>query len=127
MPYYLGEIRLNNSKTSEKNTKKRKRLFSRLLALVLISLLILAPITFISAAIAAEPSIESVLDGLGFNNIALTDTETFSPRIYNITLLAEYASFNAVNDLSYYALGTSDFQTIFTGPEGATGDCRRPA
>ena len=120
MSYYLGEIRLNKSKHSEKREKKRKRFVHSLVTLVLISLLISAPLTLVAVAIAAEPSIESVLNGLGFTNIALTDTTTFSSRIYNITLLAEYAGYNAVNELSYYVVGTSDFQPIFTGPEGAT-------
>jgi len=124
MPYYLAEIRFNKnkSKKSEKKEKKRKRLISSLVTLTLISLLISAPIMFFSVvAIASEPSLPSILNNLGFTNIALTDTETFSPGTYNITLYAEFACYNAQNELSYYAVETSDFQTIFTGPEGATG------
>ena len=124
MPYYLAEIRFNKnkSKKSEKKEKKRKRLISSLVTLTLISLLISAPIMFFSVvAIASEPSLPSILNDLGFTNIVLTDTETFSPGTYNITLYAEFAGYNDQNELSYYAVETSDFQTIFTGPEGATG------
>jgi len=124
MPYYLAEIRFNKkkSKKSEKKEKKRKRLISSLVTLTLISLLISAPVMLFSVvAIASEPSLPSILNNLGFTNIALTDVETFSPSTYNITLYAEFAGYNAENELSYYAVETSDFQTIFTGPEGATG------
>jgi len=125
MPYYLAEIRFNKnkSKKSEKKEKKRKRLISSLVTLTLISLLISAPIMFFSVvAIASEPSLPSILNNLGFTNIALTDTETFSPGTYNITLYAEFAGYHGENELSYYAVETSNFETIFAGPEGATGD-----
>ncbi len=119
MSYYLGEIRLTKNKTRK---SKRKRLTSSLVALTLIALLISAPvILFSTVAVAAEPSLESILDNLGFTNIALSSDQTFAPAIYNITLLAEFAGYNAENVLSYYALNTTDFQTIFAGPEGATG------
>ena len=121
MSYYLGELRINTNRNSEKKEKKRKRLGTRLITLTLISLLISAPLMLFSVVIAAEPSLTSVLNNFGFTNIALTDTETFSPGTYNITLIAEFASYNAQNALSYYAVETCVFQTIFTGPEGATG------
>jgi len=124
MPYYLAEIRFNKnkSKKSEKKEKKRKRLIPSLVTLTLISLLISAPAMLFSAvAIACEPSLPSILNDLGFTNIALTDVETFSPGTYNITLYAEFACYCDQNELSYYAVETSDFQTLFTGPEGGNG------
>jgi PKD repeat protein len=124
MSYHLAEIRFNKnkSKNSEKKEKKRKRLIPRLVTLTLISLLILSPLLLFSVTVnASEPSLPSILNNLGFTNIALTDTETFSPGIYNITLYAEFARYHDKNELSYYAVETSDFQTIFTGLEGATG------
>jgi len=124
MPYYLAEIRFNKnkSKKSEKKEKKKKRLIPSLVTLTLISLLISAPIMFFSVvAIAGEPSLPSILNDLGFTNIALTDVETFSPGTYNITLYAEFACYRDQNELSYYAVETSDFHTIFTGPEGGNG------
>jgi len=124
MTYYLAEIRFNKnkSKKSEKKEKKRKRLISSLVTLTLISLLISAPVMLFSVvAIASEPSLPSILNDLGFTNIVLTDTETFSPGMYKVTLYAEFAGYRAENELSYYAVETSDFQTIFTGPEGVTG------
>jgi len=124
MPYYLAEIRFNKnkSKKSEKKEKKRKLLIPSLVTLTLISLLISAPVMLFSVvAIASEPTLPSILNDLGFTNIVLTDTEMFSSGMYNITLYAEFTCYNDQNELSYYAVNTSDFQTIFTGPEGATG------
>jgi len=123
MDYYVAEIRFNKNKSKpEKKETKRKRLIPILVTLTLISLLISAPVTLFSvAAIAAEPSLSTILNDLGFTNIALENVETFSPGIYNITLYAEFAGYNNQNVLSYYAVETSDFQTIFTGTEGATG------
>ncbi|MCJ7721997.1 hypothetical protein MUO98_06295, partial [Candidatus Bathyarchaeota archaeon] len=110
------------SKNSGKKANNKKRLTKSLVTLTLISLLILAPVTLFSAtASISEPSLGTFLNELGFTNIALTDVQTFSPNMYNITLMAEFANYNAQNELSYYAVGTSDFQTIFTGPEGVTG------
>ncbi|TET25497.1 MAG: PKD domain-containing protein, partial [Candidatus Bathyarchaeum sp.] len=124
MSHYFADIRLNKNKseTSEKREKKMKRLLPSLVTLTLISLLISAPVMiFSAAAVDSEPTLADVLNDLGFTNIALADIETFSPGMYNITLYAEFAGYNAQNELSYYAVETSDFQTIFTGPEGATG------
>ncbi|PVX27255.1 MAG: hypothetical protein CW716_03225, partial [Candidatus Bathyarchaeum sp.] len=117
MSYYLGEIRLN------KNKNGKKRLTSSLVALTLIALLISTPvILFSTVAVAAEPDLESILTDLGFTNIALSSNQTFPPAIYNITLLAEFAGYNPLNVLDYYPVNTSSYQTIFTGPEGATGE-----
>jgi len=127
--YYLAEIRFNKnkSKKSEKKEKKRKRLIPSLVTLTLISLLISAPAMFFSVvAIASEPSLPSILNNLGFTNIVLTDTETFSSGMYNITLYAEIADYCDENELSYYAVGTSDFQTLFTGPEGGNNGYLNP-
>jgi PKD repeat protein len=124
MPYYLAEIRFNKnkSKKSGKKEKKRKRLIPSLVGLTLISLLISVPILLFSViVIASEPSLPSILNDLGFTNIALTDVETFSPGTYNITLYAEFTCCHDQNELSYYAVRTCDFQTIFTGPEGGNG------
>ena len=107
MFHYLGEIRFNKnkSKNSEKKEKKRKRLIPSLVTLTLISLLILSPLLLFSATVnASEPSLPSILNNLGFTNIALTDTETFSQGMYNITLYAEFAGYHAQNELSYYAV-----------------------
>jgi PKD repeat protein len=117
MSYYIAEIRFN--KKSEKKANKKKWLIAGLVILTLISLLILVPTTLFSAAAnGSEPDFPSILNALGFTNIALTDIETFSPGIYNITLYAEFTCNSAQNELSYYTVETSDFQTIFTGPEG---------
>ncbi len=125
MSYSLGEIvfQKNRSKNSEKKEKKVKQIISSLATLTLISLLISAPILLFSAKVnASEPSLSSILNDLGFTDIALTDTETFLPGMYNVTLYAEFAGCHPNNEISYYAVETSDYQTIFAGPEGATGD-----
>ena len=117
MSYYLGEIRF-----AKNGKSKRRRLTSSLVALTLIALIISAPVLlFSTVAVAAEPSVESILNDLGFTNIALSNNQTFAPAAYNITLYAEFAGYNALNVLDYYPVNTTDFQTIFTGPEGATG------
>jgi len=119
MSYYLGEIRLNKDRSRKSKNSGKKRLRSSLVALALISLLISAPIMFFSSiAVAAEPSLESILNDLGFTNIALTDVQTFPPGMYNITLYAEFAAYCNTNELDYYALNTTDYQVIFAGPEG---------
>jgi PKD repeat protein len=126
MPYYLGEIRFNKSKNSKKKEKKRKRLGTFLVTLTLISLLISAPFVLFSIVFTAEPSMVSILNDTGFTNIVLTDIETFSPGTYNLTLIAEFAGYRAQNELSYYPVGTSDFQIVFTGPEGGNGSLTTP-
>ncbi|MFC1488077.1 PKD domain-containing protein [Thermoproteota archaeon] len=90
---------------------------------MLISLLLIsAPVTLFSTpAFAAEPYLTSILNELGYTNITLSDIETFPSGIYNATLLAEFGEYNSINLLNYYPIETSDYQTIFSGPEGATG------
>jgi len=124
MKIYSSESKFNKNKSenSETRVNTRKLLIICLFTLTLISLLISAPVTLFSTTVAAtEPSLESILNDLGFTNIALADSETFSPGMYNATLLAEFAGYHGQNLLSHYAVETSNFQTIFTGPEGATG------
>ncbi len=125
MNYYTAKSRFNKNKSenSEKKANKRKQLIPSLATLTLISLLLIsAPLTlFSSTAFAAEPPMESILNDLGFTNIGLLEQETFSSGIYNFTLLAEFAYYHSLNELSYYPVETSDWQIIFSGPEGATG------
>ena len=126
MTYYLAEIKFNKSKSenSRKKAKNRKQILTGIVTLTLISLLISAPtLIFSVAAVGSGHSLSSILNDLGFTNIALVDTETFSPGMYNITLLAEFASYYPLNVLSYYAVDTNDYQTIFSGPEGTTKPC----
>jgi hypothetical protein len=70
---------------------------------------------------AAEPTLTEVLSTLGFTNIELSSAETFEPGTYNITLLAEFAANNYSNELSYYEVGSSVYELIFSGPEGMFG------
>ncbi len=119
-----SEIKVNKNKIKNygKNLNRKKPLTISLFILILIVLLISTPIKLFSATASVyEPSLNSILSDLGFTNIALTGVQTFLPGTYNITLMAEFASYNAQNELSYYGIGTSDFRTIFTGPEGAFG------
>jgi PKD repeat protein len=121
MPYYLAEIRFNKRRT--KKEKKKKNLISFLITFFLVFLLISAPVTLFSAAVtAAEPTLESALNNLGFNNIILEDIETFPSGTYKISLMAEFAGYRNENVLSHYKVNTSDYQSIFTGPEGVIGD-----
>ena len=126
MPYYLGEIRLNKSNNSENKQKKRKRYSTFLVTILLILLLISSPFILFSIANSAEPTFVSILNDFGFNNIAPTEIETFSSGTYNITLIAEFAGYRDQNELSYYAIETNDFHTIFIGPEGGNGTLASP-
>jgi uncharacterized repeat protein (TIGR02543 family) len=77
---------------------------------------------FIVPAQAAEPALPTILNYLGFTNVALTSVETFSAGTYNTTLYAEFAGWHDENELSYYELDDPNvFNVIFTGPEGGFG------
>jgi len=69
----------------------------------------------------AEPTLEDILDTLGFTNRALTTIETFEPGRYEITLYAEFAGYHLSNNLSWYVKSTDNFVLIFDGPEGNQG------
>ncbi len=115
------KIRVENLK----NERKTRRFFWILVNLSLISLLIITPITFFSAVeTETEPYLLTILSNLGFTNVTFTETQTFPPGNYNITLHAEIASYYYTNELSYYPVNTSDFQVLFTGPEGILGNYR---
>jgi len=109
-----------NMESTEKKPRLRKRLIKSIFIMTLISLLIFGSFRLFSVSASSEPSTETILKNLGFNNIALEDVETFSAGMYNITLLAEFSSYHSINELSYYAVETSNYNTIFTGPEGIT-------
>jgi PKD repeat protein len=119
--YYNAEFKLNKKKSGKSG--KRTRSTTSIVTLTLISLLLIsAPVSLFSTTVFAdEPSLSSLFNELGFTNIALSDVETFPSGIYQATLLAEFGGYHNINVLSYYSVGTSDHQTIFTGPEGATG------
>ena len=121
MPYYIAEIRIKNKGgNSERKKKQKKTMLHMLAALSLIFLMVSFQTMFFSATVTAssEPSLANILNDLGFTNIAPSEVETFPSGRYNITLYAEVASYCNQNVLSYYPINTSDFQTIFDGPEG---------
>lgn len=64
------------------------------------------------------PLIDILTIELGFD-VDLKDVETFPAGSYEITLYAEYAGYRDENELSWYKVGTSEFNVIFCGPEGA--------
>ncbi|MBT8172043.1 hypothetical protein KJN74_04150, partial [Candidatus Bathyarchaeota archaeon] len=104
-------------KETKVNTRRIQK--NNVVTLTLISLLMLTPILLFSvSARSYEPPIESVLNKLGFTNITLENIETFSPGLYNITLLAEFSGYHSRNVLSYYFVKTNEYQTIFSGLEG---------
>ncbi|MDG6222611.1 MAG: PKD domain-containing protein [Candidatus Bathyarchaeota archaeon] len=111
-----------NYESLEKNKQIKKRMLTSLIILTLISLLVSTPqLIFSASAIGSEPSLEEILNNVGYSNIAIEDVETFPAGIYNITLLAEFAGYYNNNILSYYVVETTNYHTIFTGPEGASG------
>lgn len=70
---------------------------------------------------AAEPSLTTVFNHLGFTNVAISNVETFPAGLYEITLYAEFAGYHESNQLSYYKVGTNTYNLIFDGPEGGFG------
>jgi hypothetical protein len=82
---------------------------------------------FVVQVHASEPSLIEIFNYLGFTNVSETSVEIFSAGTYNITLYAEFAGYCDENELSYYEVGTSIFNVIFTGPEGGSGYLSPPA
>ena len=94
-----------------------RKLFAAVILLVFTCLL--AP--YIVSPAYAEPSITEVLDHLGFTDTTLVNDETFPAGTYEIVLYAEFAGYNEANNLSYYQVGTNEYNLIFDGPEGGFG------
>lgn len=118
MKFYNTELKHNKRMIADSG--KRTKLAKKMVTLALISFLVIsASVALFSSAVFAEPSTTKLLADLGFTNVALTPIETFPPGLYEATLLAEFGEFYDINILSYYAVGSEDFQTIFSGPEGA--------
>ena len=119
MKSFLSKIKFN--KKMSENSGKKKKLTTNLATLTLIFLLLISvPVTLFSTTVyAQEPSIEEALTQTGFTNISLTSVETFPPGTYQATFFAEFGFFYDLNSLSYYPVGTSNYQTLFTGSEGA--------
>jgi PKD repeat protein len=123
MNFYYAETKVNKKKIEKSG--KEPRLTTSIITLALISLLLIsAPVTLFSTTVFAddEPSLSSILNELGFTNIAISEIESFPSGTFQATLLAEFARYHQINTLSYYSVETSNFQTIFAGLEGATGD-----
>jgi len=103
--------------------RKGKHLGKSIAPLLLISLmLIIVSTTFTSSTVHAESGLPSVLNDLGFTNIAPSDVETFPAGIYQFTFFAEFAEYYDINTISYYPVETTDYQTIFAGPEGSNSE-----
>ncbi|MGQ9565307.1 MAG: dockerin type I domain-containing protein [Candidatus Bathyarchaeales archaeon] len=71
----------------------------------------------------SEPSLTEVLGNAGFTNLSkINSTDvTFPAGRYRITLLAEFAQYHNANVLSYYKVGTSEYDVIFDDSEGNFG------
>lgn len=90
---------------------------------VFFAILIFATLSANVMLVYAEPTLDEIMDTLGFINRTPTpiDQETFQPGNYEITLYAEFAGYHPQNNLSWHVVGTSDYVSIFTGPEGNSG------
>ncbi|MFA5363708.1 MAG: PKD domain-containing protein [Candidatus Bathyarchaeia archaeon] len=120
MSHYT-EILFNKNSNTQNGRAGKKRFLPCLVVLTLVALLVSSPIMLFSAsAVPIEPSLNEVLNNLGFTNTEQVDVQTFPAGMYNVTLYAELAAFHDENVLSYYAVGTTDYQTIFSGHEGTT-------
>jgi PKD repeat protein len=123
MNNHISRLAFNgkNSESTKGIKQKNKKMLTSLITLTLISLLVFTPQMVFVASASSEPSLSTILANSGFTNIELSNIETFPAGIYNITLLAEFAGYYNNNILSYYVVETTDYHTIFTGPEGASG------
>lgn len=75
-----------------------------------------------------EPNLETILDKLGFTNVEESTVETFSIYgISNITLYSEFAGgYHMFNNFSWYPVGTTNYNRIFSGAEGRFGYVEPP-
>jgi PKD repeat protein len=124
MNYHFAEFMFNNKPDgcSAKTAKHSKHSAGTVATLLLIALLVTSPILVVSVyAATGEPTLDDIFSNLGFTNVALVNVETFPAGFYETSLLAEFAGYHAKNVLSYYPVETTNYYTIFSGPEGATG------
>ncbi|MEM2118838.1 MAG: DUF4114 domain-containing protein, partial [Candidatus Bathyarchaeia archaeon] len=99
------------------------------LPLIIVFLLVSLGFTFYQItppACAAEPTTVEVLSHFGFNNIVQISNQTFRAGVYRITLYAEFAAYHAQNELSYYLVNTTTYNTIFADNEGGFGYLTTP-
>jgi len=75
----------------------------------------------VSITSATEPSLEDILNNLGFTNIAELTVDIFPAGRYEVILYAEFAGYHETNELSFYPVNTSSFSILFSGPEGNSG------
>jgi len=94
--------------------------------LLLISLITVAMIFTAEPVEAEKPTLTVILNTLGFTNVEEYTVETFIPGTYNVMLCAEFADYHASNELSWYVVGTADYNLIFSGPEGNFGYVNPP-
>jgi hypothetical protein len=85
--------------------------------LVLVTLVL----AFNTVPVNAEPQLFDVLTTLHFTHVANSTVETFPPGTYDVSLLAEFAGYYAENNLSWYLVGTTDYNVIFLGSDGNSG------
>lgn len=90
-------------------------------AMVMLTTFYLLFSNYVVTVHASDPSLTEILTHLGFTNVTESTLETFPLGTYNITLYAEFAQSYDENELSFYQVNTSNFNVIFTGPEGGSG------
>jgi len=69
----------------------------------------------------SEPNLVTILNELGFTNVENSTTETFGPGVYEVRLYAEFAGYHESNNLSWYSIGTNNYNLIFSGEDGGFG------
>ncbi|MGA3191936.1 MAG: PKD domain-containing protein [Candidatus Bathyarchaeia archaeon] len=90
-------------------------------AMIMVVALSLCLSGYVAPVHAAEPSLIDIFNQLGFTNVTQTAIETFPAGTYNITLYAKFATYVALNELSYYQVNTTTFIVIFAPSEGGYG------
>ena len=102
-----------------------KVIYGKCLVSVIV-IMLLATCFFALKVHAAEPSLVEILNTLGFTNIAESPVETFVSGTYNVTLYAEFAGYYDSNELSFYQVGSTVYELIFSGSEGGSGYIATP-
>jgi len=102
-----------------------KVIYGKCLVSVIV-IMLLATCFFALKVHAAEPSLVEILNTFGFTNIAESSVETFVSGTYNVTLYAEFAGYYDSNELSFYQVGSTVYELIFSGSEGGSGYIATP-
>lgn len=79
-----------------------------------------------SLRVTIEPTLTTIINDLGFANIEESTAETFGLGVYEMKLYAEFAGYHELNNLSWYSVGTANYNMVFSGSDGGYGYVEPP-